>query len=186
MSNYRVASRYAKSILELALEKGILEEVNADFQKLTKLAESNSDLSAAMSNPVIPSSKKRNVLKALFSEGAQDMTLSFFDIVSSKGREPILIDIAREFEVLYNKHMSIQVAYLTTTFPIDNALREEFVKIVKEISGQKTVQLEEQINPNLIGGFVLNVNDRQLDESLSSKLRVLKNEFLQNHYESKI
>jgi F-type H+-transporting ATPase subunit delta len=58
--------------------------------------------------------------------------------------------------------------------------------VVKEISGLKTVQLVEKINPDLIGGYILKVNDRQLDESLSSKLRILKAEFTANHYESKI
>jgi F-type H+-transporting ATPase subunit delta len=69
---------------------------------------------------------------------------------------------------------------------LDDAQRAEFTKIVLEISGMKTVKLVEKINPELIGGFILRVNDRQLDESLSSKLRELKAEFAVNHYESKI
>ncbi|NVJ86739.1 MAG: ATP synthase F1 subunit delta [Algoriphagus sp.] len=186
MSNHRVASRYAKSILELALEKGNLEEVHADFQRLSALEKSNRELGLMLKNPVVTSDKKLKVLQALFAGTAQKMTLSFFEIISRKNRESILVDVASEFENQYNKHKSIQVAQLTTTFPIDAKLREEFVSIVKEISGLKTVILEESINPNLIGGFVLKVNDRQLDESLSSKLRILKTEFLQNHYESKI
>jgi F-type H+-transporting ATPase subunit delta len=186
MSNHRVASRYAKSILELALEKGVLEEVHADFEKLSAIAKSNSDLGFALKNPVLTSDKKLKVLKALFAEGAQTLTLTFFEIVSRKNREAILLDVAKEFEAQYNLHKSIQVAYLTTTFPIDDAMRSEFERIVKEISGLKTVQLVEKVDPNLIGGFILKVNDRQLDESLSSKLRILKMEFQENHYESKI
>ncbi|NVK49254.1 MAG: ATP synthase F1 subunit delta [Cyclobacteriaceae bacterium] len=186
MSNHRVASRYAKSILELALEKGSLEEVHADFQKLSAIEKTNKELGFLLKNPVVTSDKKLKVLKALFADSAQKMTMTFFEIISRKNREAILLDVAQEFENQYNKYKSIQVAQLTTTFPIDAKLREEFVKIVKEISGLKTVILEEKINPNLIGGFILKVNDRQLDESLSSKLRILKTEFLQNHYESKI
>ncbi|SFO15141.1 ATP synthase F1 subcomplex delta subunit [Algoriphagus ornithinivorans] len=186
MSNQRVASRYAKSILELALEKGQLEEVHEDFQKLTTIANGNRDLSLLLKNPIINSEKKLKVLKALFAKGAQEMTLTFFEIVSRKNREEILIDVAKEFEIQYNVHKSIQVAELTTTFPIDEKMRKEFIAIVKEISGKDSVQLVEKINPAMIGGYVLKVNDRQLDESLSSKLRVLKNQFSENHYESKI
>ncbi|MEP4375966.1 MAG: F0F1 ATP synthase subunit delta, partial [Algoriphagus sp.] len=65
-------------------------------------------------------------------------------------------------------------------------LRKEFAQVVKEVSGKKTVQLVEKINPDLIGGYILKVNDRQIDESLSSKLRQLKTQFITNHYESKI
>jgi F-type H+-transporting ATPase subunit delta len=186
MSNHRVAHRYTKSILELSIEKGILEEVYADFVKLSSMVKGTRDLDLMLNNPVISSEKKLKVLNALYATGAQKMTLTFFEIISRKGREDILVDIAKEFESQYNAHKSIQVAELTTTFPIDEKLRNQFIGIVKEISGLKTVQLVEKINSELIGGYVLKVNDRQLDESLSSKLRELKAEFSENHYESKI
>ena len=186
MSNHRVAHRYAKSIMELSLEKGILEEVHTDFVKLSSMAKGNRDLSLLLNNPIISSEKKLKVLKALYATGAQKMTLTFFEIVSRKGRENILVDVAKEFENQYNIHKSIQVAELTTTFAIDEKLRKQFLEVVKEISGLQTVQLVEKINPDLIGGYILKVNDRQLDESLSSRLRILKAEFSENHYESKI
>ena len=184
MSNHRVASRYAKSIMELSLEKGKLEEVHKDFQKLTSMAKSNFDLVLLLKNPIVNSEKKLNVLKALFPEKTtQEMTLKFFEIISRKNREAILVDVAREFEMQYNIHESIQVAEVTTTFAIDDKQRAEFIEAVKELSGMTDVQLVEKINPEIIGGFVLKVNDKQLDDSLSSKLRVLKAQFIQNHYE---
>jgi len=186
MSNQRVASRYAKSIMELSLEKGRLEEVHRDFLRLTALAASNHELSLVLKNPIVNSDKKLNVLKALFAKEAEPLTMTFFVIVSRKNREGILLDVAKEFENQYNLHMSIQVAEVTTTFPIDDILRKEFSEVVKEISGKKIVQLVEKINPDLIGGYILKVNDRQLDESLSSKLRQLKAQFITNHYESRI
>ena len=185
MSNQRVASRYAKSIMELSLEKGRLEEVHQDFQRLTALAASNHELALVLKNPVVSSEKKLNVLKALFTQ-SDPLTMTFFEIVSRKNREEILLDVAKEFEAQYNLHHSIQVAEVITTFPIDDKLRKEFGDVVKEISGKQTVQLVEKINPDLVGGYILTVNDRQLDESLSSKLRQLKAQFSQNHYESKI
>ena len=185
MSNQRVASRYAKSIMELSLEKGRLE-VHTDFQRLTELAASNNELALVLRNPVINSDKKLNILKALFVKSSDSLTMTFFEIVSLKNREEILLDVAKEFENQYNLHKSIQVAEVTTTFPIDDTLRSEFAEVVKEISGKKSVQLVEKIKPKLIGGYILTVNDRQIDESLSSKLRQLKTQFTQNHYESKI
>ncbi|MDX5338084.1 MAG: ATP synthase F1 subunit delta [Cyclobacteriaceae bacterium] len=187
MSNQRVAYAYAKSLMELAIERGDLEEVYQDFLHLAKMANSNRDLELVMRNPIISSEKKLSILKALYKErGAQEATLSFFEIICRKGREDVLADIAREFQVLYQIHNGIQVAEVTTTFPLDEELKSQFVKIVKEISGMKEVKLSEKINPDLIGGFILRVNDRQLDESLSSKLRELKFQFSQNLYQSKI
>jgi F-type H+-transporting ATPase subunit delta len=148
------------------------------------MAKSNYDLVLLLKNPIVNSEKKLNVLKALFPEkSSQKMTLTFFEIISRKNREEILIDVAKEFEVQYNIHKSIQVAEVTTTVAINADQRKAFVEAVKEISGLTDVQLVEKINPAIIGGFVLKVNDRQLDDSLSSKLRILKSEFIQNHYE---
>ncbi|MBA4299509.1 F-type H+-transporting ATPase subunit delta [Algoriphagus alkaliphilus] len=187
MSNHRVAYAYAKSLMELAIERGQLEEVYQDFLHLVNLAKSNRDFELAMRNPTVSSDKKLKILKALFEKrGTTNTTLAFFEILCRKNREEALIDIAKEFQAQYQLHNSIQVAEVTTTFPLDDNLRAEFTKIVLEISGMKTVKLIEKINPDLIGGFILRVNDRQLDESLSSKLRELRAQFAVNLYESKI
>ncbi|TDQ13713.1 ATP synthase F1 subcomplex delta subunit [Algoriphagus boseongensis] len=183
MSNHRVASRYAKSILELAIEQGQLEEVFADFKALEEMAKSSRELVLLMGNPVVSSEKKLKVLKALFANGSSKLTSTFFEIVSRKNREGVLMDIASEFVFQYNKFKSIQVAELTTTIAIDAEQKKQFVALVKEITGMKEVQLVEKVNPSIIGGFVLKVNDRQLDESLSSKLKALRVQFTQNHYE---
>ncbi|MBC6366352.1 ATP synthase F1 subunit delta [Algoriphagus sp. AK58] len=187
MSNQRVAYAYAKSLMELAIERGQLEEVYQDFLHLAKMARSNRDLELAMRNPIVSSDKKLKILKTLYEKrGATQATLSFFEIICRKNREVILADIAREFQVQYQIHSNIQVAEVTTTFPLDDKLRAEFSKIVLEITGMKEVKLTEKINPELIGGFILRVNDRQLDESLSSKLKALRVQFAENQYQSKI
>ena len=187
MSNQRVAYAYAKSLMELAIERGELEAVYQDFLYLAEMARSNRDLELVMKNPIVSSEKKLAILKALYAKrGATEATLSFFEIICRKGREKVLADIAREFQTLYQIHNSIQTAEVTTTFPLDETLRAEFSKLVREISGMKDVKLTEKVNPELIVGFVLRVNDRQLDESLSSKLKELRVQFSQNHYESKI
>lgn len=186
MSEFRVSTRYAKSLLELANEKGILEEVLADMKQLASVAAANRDFALSLKSPIINFDKKLKVLTALFEQSANAMTMAFYGIVAKKNRADLLVDIAREFQVQYNVFKGIQVADLTTTFPITDELRSRFVGLVKEISGLDKIELVEKIDSELIGGFVLKVNDRQLDESLSSKLKALRLEFSHNHYESKI
>ncbi len=183
MSNHRVASRYAKSILELSIEKGQLEGVVEDFKNLASMGKSSRELGLVLSNPVLTSDKKLKVLKALFSKKCNPITSTFFEIVSRKNRENVLLDMAKEFIAQYNAYKSIQVAEVSTTTPLTESQRNQLITLVKEISGKSHVMLEEKINPSLIGGFVLRVNDRQLDESLSSKLNALRVQFSQNHYE---
>jgi F-type H+-transporting ATPase subunit delta len=185
MSVIRVASRYAKSLLELSAEKGVLEAVHQDMIRLSEIGRSNQEFKVMLQSPLINSEKKLNILKAIFENEAAPLTLLFFKIISQKGREKVLLATAKEFHRQYNIHKGIQEAKIVTTFPIDDELRQSFIDIVKEISGKNTVELKEKIEEDLIGGFILTVGDKQIDESLNSKLKMLKLDFTQNLYEKK-
>ena len=185
MSVIRVASRYAKSLLELSVEKGALEAVHQDMNRLLDLAASNREFKVMLESPVINAEKKLKVLNALFVTNVSPITLSFFNILIQKGRERALLAIAKEFHQQYNVHNGIQPAEVVTTFPIDEELRKSFVEIVREISGKGKVELKEKIDVELIGGFVLTVGDRQIDESIENKLKQLRLKFTQNLYEKK-
>jgi len=185
MSTYRIASRYAKSILDLSLEKGLLDQIRQDMKRLEEIGRSNSEFSSVIKSPVIPSEKKLKVLKALFPDG-NAVTLTFFEILTRKGREGYLLDVAKEFQNQYNEFKNIQVAEVTTTYPLDDAQRIKFEKIVREISNKELVELKEKVDENIIGGFILKVGDRQLDESIKSKLKSLELMFSRNLYEKQI
>jgi len=171
--------------LDLAIEQGQLEAVHQDMNRLLDLAASNSDFKVMLKSPVINADKKLNVLNALFKDAKSPLTLIFFKVVAQKGRETVLLDIAKEFHRQYNLHSNIQEAEVVTTFPLDEEMRSSFISLVKEISGFEKVELKEKVDSELIGGFVLTVGDKQIDESLSSKLSHLKLKFTQNLYEKK-
>lgn len=185
MSAYRVASRYAKSLLELAVENGQLEEVHRDMNSVLEMAEQSADFVDAINSPVISSDQKLILIRALFGKSVTPLTSKFFELVSKKGREGLLPDMAKGFHRLYNEHLGIQRAEVVATIQLDEALRSTFKDIVKEVSGKDKVELIEKINPNVIGGFILRIEDRQLDESIKSKLQQLRLGFTQNLYEKK-
>lgn len=185
MSLFRIASRYAKSLMELSVEKGELEAVHQDMNKLLEIGRSNQEFKAMLQSPIINPEKKSNVLNALFAKGASPLTLVFFNLLSQKGRENAVLDIAKDFHKKYNIHKGIQGAEIVTTFPIDEELRKSFIGIVKEISGKDKVELTEKVDKEIIGGFVLTVGDRQIDDSLNSKLKMLQLRFTQNLYEKR-
>lgn len=182
MSEYRIASRYAKSLLDLAVEKGKLEQVNKDMQLLSDLSAQNRDLVLMLKSPIISHNKKLAVLNKVFTGKVDDMTLAFFQILTKKQREAYLIMVAEEFHHQYNTHKGIEEATITTTFALDQKLRGEFSKVVEKITNKK-VELTEIVDESIIGGFVLKIGDRQIDDSVSSKLKALRLEFTKNHYE---
>ena len=185
MSDIRVASRYAKSLIELADEKGVLEEVSADMQLLHNVISESRDFRLLLENPILKSDKKLAVLNSIFTGKVQPMTLMFFNIVAKKGRESVLVYMAEEFRKQYNILKGIQVAKVTSATPLAAGDRKELIARLEAQTG-KTIQLEETIDPTLIGGFLLRIGDRQIDSTVKNKLRRLKNDFKDNPYINKL
>lgn len=182
MAETRVASRYVRSLLGLAVEQNALEAVHNDMQLFTKVAEENRAFAMMLRNPIIRHDKKREVLQAIFKGKVHALTFAIFDIITKKNREPILIDIAKQFHNAYNVYNGITKGVVVTAAPLDAELRKELEQIVKKISSQKNVELIEKVDASLVGGFVLNVGDRQIDASIKNKLKELKLKFSYNPY----
>ncbi len=169
MSSHRASVRYAKSVIELAQEQEILEKVKEDMLLFTKVIDENRELKVVLKNPIVPAGKKKAILKSLFEKRIQPLTYKAFELIISKSRESILDEIAIEFVNEYNALKGIVVATVITPFKLDAAQHKEISKIVVDITGMK-VELAEVIDESLIGGFVLNIGDKQIDESVKSKL----------------
>ncbi len=183
MAELRVASRYVKSLLDLAVEKGQLEAVHEDMLLFSKVCKENHDFGLMLKSPVIRHEKKRDILEKIFSGKMNKLTLAIIDIVTRKNREPLLEAIAAEFHNAYNKQKGIGRASITTTIPMDKSLRGEIETIVKKLSDKKAVEIDEKVDQELIGGFILNVGDLQVDASIRSKLNALKLKFTENPFQ---
>lgn len=182
MADIRAASRYVKSLLGLAVEKNALEQVHNDMLLFSKVVDENKAFYLMLNNPVIKHDKKRAILEQLFKGKVHELTLAIFDIITRKNREPLLPAIAREFHNSYNEYMGIGKASIITAAPIDAKLRSEFEVLVKKMIDKTRVEIVEKVDPSLIGGFILNVGDRQVDASIKSRLKALKVNFSKNPY----
>ena len=175
MRSHRAATRYAKSLIELAIEQNVLDEVYGDMKLFTAVIEENRVFAVMLKNPIINHDKKRNVLHALFDKRMNKLSILAFDLITKKNRESILAEISTEFQVQYNAFKGLQVADITTTIELDDELRMKFNELVEEISGKKA-SLNEIIDDNIVGGFILNVGDRRLDQSIKTQLNNIKRE----------
>jgi F-type H+-transporting ATPase subunit delta len=182
MTDSRAASRYVKSLLSLAVEQKALDAVHKDMQLFSKTVDENRQFLLMLTSPIIKHDTKREILEKIFKGKVHKLTLAIFDIITKKNREPLLPAIAKEFHTAYNEHMGIGVAAVTTAIPLDAKLRGEIEKLVKKYSDKKEIELVEKIDKDMIGGFVLNVGDKQVDASIKNKLKALKVKFSQNPY----
>jgi len=182
MVDSRAATRYVKSLLGLAVEKNALDAVHSDMLLFSKVCDANRGFELMLRNPIIKHDSKLAILKRIFDGKVNALTLAIFNILTRKNREPLLPAIAREFHTAYNLYNGIGKAYLTTAVPIDGQLRTEFENIVRKLSDKEKIELTETVDKEMIGGFVLNVGDRQIDASIKNKLKALKVEFSHNPY----
>lgn len=182
MTDTRAASRYVKSLLGLAVEQNVLDQVHNDMVLFDSVVKKNRGFYLLLRNPIIKHDKKREILEKLFKGKVHGLTMAIFDIITKKNREPLLPAIAEEFHHAYNEYKGVGRASVTTAIPLDAQTRAEFEKLAVKYSDKDKVELLERVDADMIGGFVLNVGDRQVDASIKNKLKSLKVKFSQNPY----
>jgi F-type H+-transporting ATPase subunit delta len=178
MSELQVASRYAKSLIDLAEEQNVLEVVRTDMESFLETLRENPTLKAVLKNPIIGPDKKSGILTGIFGPRLHPMIMSFFAIVVRKGRSEVLFETAKEFINAYNLRKNIVKATVTSAAPLNEQNRKEIEAVIKQATKGEII-LTANVDPSLIGGFVLKVGDRQFDTSISTQLNKLKKEFSQ-------
>ena len=181
MSERSVASRYAKSILDLAIEKNLLEVVFQNMLDFKGIGNSNKQLITVLRSPIIPPEKKLSIIKALFENKFHSLTLSFFEIMIKKERAEIIFPAASEFIRQYNLKKQIIVAEITTAVPLTAALEKEILSKVSELYKGEII-VKKVVDEGIIGGFILKIEDRQIDSSYRKKLSDLKMELINSNY----
>ncbi|MBC7449943.1 MAG: ATP synthase F1 subunit delta [Cytophagales bacterium] len=175
MKETRVAYRYAKSLVDLAAEKGLLDQVNADMTFIERVCVQNRTLVLAMKNPIIHVDKKEAILQSIFGGRVNEFTMSLLKLLTKKHRENVVFEIAMEFQRQYREKMGIKLVEVTTTVPLTDDQRTNFRKILA--SKASSIELIEKLDSSIIGGFILKMDDEQVDESVRAKLNTLKNKF---------
>jgi F-type H+-transporting ATPase subunit delta len=178
MSELTVATRYAKSLIDLAVENKSLEEIRKDMELFSQTLRANHQLQAVLSNPIIAHTKKIKILEAIFSNKVSKVTDSFFKIMINKSRSELLYPTSKEFINQYNIIKNIVRAYVTSATPLSEENKNQIVAELKAVTGG-TIELHAKVDAGLIGGFVLTIGDRQIDTSLSNALTRLKRDFAQ-------
>ena len=186
MADQRVAARYAKSLLDLGKEMGTLESVKDDMDLLSKTMAESRELRLLLRNPIVKHDKKLAILTAIFQGKVSDLTLRFFTILTQKNRESALESMGSEFQVQYNAMQGIQMAQVTSATPLTPASRAELERLVTQQTGLTQVKLTEKVDPELIGGFILRVGDKQIDDSVRTSLRKMRISLQENTYQQKL
>lgn len=186
MRDTKVAFRYAKSLLLLASERNESDRIESDFDTIDKALSESREMRVFLNSPVVSSDKKYNVLLAVFGEHISELMKAFLKILTAKYRESLLHDIAVSFLEQIRRQKGILTATVVSADSLDSESRDTIHQLVKELNEGGEIVINEEIDPELIGGFKIKVDDKMVDASVSSHLRKLRRNFTKNLYEASI
>jgi F-type H+-transporting ATPase subunit delta len=174
MNDSKISVRYSSALFQSALEKNILDKVNQDMIFISEICR-NPEAKELLQSPIIIPSRKSTVFHALLEGNIEDITMSLIDLVIKNNRENFLPSIARNFVHETMKYKGITESVLTTAVKMDTKIRKQITDLISEIFNT-SVKLEEIIDTEIIGGFILKVEDNYIDASIRNKLRNIRKE----------
>ncbi|MDQ3142231.1 MAG: ATP synthase F1 subunit delta [Bacteroidota bacterium] len=182
MYSNKVANRYAKSLLDLAIENKVVDQVYKDMLGLKELTE-NKDFGLLLKSPIIISIKKTSIVKAILKDKIHSLTLTFIELLISKTRESYLPLICVAFIDQYKAFKKIRIAKLITA----EVLPEDQIQNIKEhfqfwLKDGETMEIHTKVNPKIIGGFIFEMGDQQYDASAKNKMDLIRTKLYDSSY----
>ena len=168
MNNGKISIRYAKALLSSAKEAKVEEQVYSEMTTLDSAFAQIQLLKQAMTNPTLTKEDKIKLLNSVFNNKASKLTQGFINLVVENGREDYFHRIALSFQELYRKDKNIVVTHLTTAIELDEPLKKKIINSVEEQENSK-VELRTEVNPDIIGGYILDIDGKRLDASIIRK-----------------
>lgn len=178
MDQSAITVRYAKAFFSIAKEKNLLDALKSDIELVMDVCKNSSDFIRLLESPIVKTSKKSALFSAIFNKKVNPITVNFLLLIAQNKREAQIPGICRNFLDLTRKDQNIKSAILTTAAEID----AESLSKIKTLLGKElnaTIELSTKVNPDIVGGLVLRVNDKQYDASVATQLRKIKQSLLE-------
>ena len=174
MNDSKISVRYSRALFQTALEKKILDKVNQDMVFLAEICKLP-EMKEFLQSPIIVPSKKDDVFHKLLGDNVEKITLSLIDLIVKNGRESFIPAIARVFIHETKKYKGITESVLTTAVKVDEKVKKQITDLISEVFTTK-VELKENIDTEIVGGFILQIDDNYIDASIKNKLRIIRKE----------
>jgi F-type H+-transporting ATPase subunit delta len=176
MNDSKISVRYARAIFQSAQEKKILDKVYQDMIFISEICK-NKETKEFLHSPIIIPSKKEAIFHKMLEGNVEKITLSLLDLIVKNGRESFIPAIARNFIYETKKFKGITESVLTTAIKVDDNVRKQIIDLISKVFNTK-VELKENLDPEIVGGFILQVDDNYIDASIRNKLRKIKKELI--------
>ena len=167
----KIAEPYAEALVDLAVANGSLKETTNDMNIVSQFLANSSDLKKFLGNPLITRGAKKNVIKDILGDLINASTLTFLMLLVDRSRVSFLGAIAKRFLELSYKQDSIEIAKVISSIQLSLQQQKNLAEKLKVITGAKQIKLALKVDPNLIGGFTVEVGSKLIDTSIRGKLK---------------
>ncbi len=184
MQNPRLASRYAKSLLDLSVEQNVLEDALKDMQLVANICNQSPEMVNVLRSPILKSDKKQSIINEVVGGQLHELAKAFIQLLVNKGREPYMPEIATSFIEQYKEMKNIKTVKLTTAVPANDDLRKVVSDKIAATHPDATIELVESVNEDILGGLIVQMDDKMFDFSIRRDLNDVKAQFMKNLYEA--
>jgi len=178
MDYSKIGVRYAKALFQYAEEQNLTDVVVGNMRVLFENLSENKELMRFLCSPVVKISEKGKLVEAVFSGQFHKITVDFLKLVIQHRREEHLIAMCRRVEAMYREKFGIQQLKLISVIELNQTIQTQIEKTVKAALNAKSLEVSTEINPDLIGGFVLDMNDLRYDASVKTQIASLRNKIV--------
>lgn len=177
MNESTITVRYSKALYQVGQEAGKTEAIHKDINLLLDTLKESKEFANLLSSPIVKTSEKVRIFSVIFEGNIEPIVINFFNLLAKNKREQFLFEMCLNYNQLFKAEKGIQEAILTTSIPLNKTSKKEILEFLKK-KFKLNIELKEHVNPEIIGGFKLRIDDQQIDASIASKLRKIRTELL--------
>lgn len=171
--NIKLAQPYAEALLEINSDS--VDKLINDLNGLSTVLAESTDLRKALSNPLLSSNTKKEIIKSVFADTVSKNIIKFLMVLCDRGRISYLDDVIEKALELAYKKASIEVAYVTSSVELTASQEETLTTKLQSMTGASQVKLKLDVDSSLLGGFVVQIGSKIIDNSVKGQLRQLSN-----------
>ena len=175
MSNTKISKRYAKALFDFAKENNNADTIKEDMNYVFELCNISSDFNNMLNSPLIKSSKKIEILEAILKNNVSDISMKFLNLMTKAGRESFIGGVAEQYIIMHDELIGVKKVEVYSAQLLSNEIKTR-IKTTLESQTKKNIELEEKVNEDLIGGFIIKIDDKQFDASIRTMLNKIKHE----------
>jgi F-type H+-transporting ATPase subunit delta len=169
----KIAAPYARALFDFSVEKNIMHQITADFQNLEVFLNESDELTEYLTNPVVSSDAKGEILTKTLESQVNSETFKFLMVLVERNRINILQSVIANYLALVYETASIKTVEVSTAYPFANLQKNTLIQKLKELTNAREIRLVITVDSSLIGGFLIKVDSKVIDFTIKNQLQTL-------------